>query len=152
LERAEHLVEQAVDHGAKVTVGGQRATQKGLKNGYFWEPTVLVEVDPEMEVMQDEPFAPLGPIQRVADEEEALAVANGSQYGLQAAIYTKDIGRALRMARELKVGGVMINDPTSIRWDNLPFGGVKMSGLGREGAKYAIEEMTEVKLININLA
>ncbi len=152
LERAEHLVEQAVDHGARVTLGGRRATQKGLKNGYFWEPTVLVEVNSEMEVMQDEPFAPLGPIQQVADEEEALAEANRSQYGLQAAIYTKDIGRALRMARELKVGGVMINDPTSCRWDNLPFGGIKMSGLGREGPKYAIEEMTEVKLINIHLA
>ncbi|MDX1534881.1 MAG: aldehyde dehydrogenase family protein, partial [Thermoplasmata archaeon] len=145
LDRAQQLVEQAVDGGATVTLGGKRAEEARLKGGYFWEPTVLVEVGPEMAVMQDEPFAPLGPVHRVADEDEAIALANGTRYGLQAAVYSRDIGRALRVARELKAGGVMINDPTSIRWDNLPFGGIKMSGLGREGAKYAIEEMTETK-------
>ncbi len=152
LERAQKLVEQAVDGGATVTLGGKRADESRLEGGYFWEPTVLVEVSPEMDIMQDEPFAPLGPVHRVADEEQAIALANGTRYGLQAAIYSRDIGRALRVAMELKAGGVMINDPTSIRWDNLPFGGIKMSGLGREGVKYAIEEMTEGKLIDINLA
>jgi acyl-CoA reductase-like NAD-dependent aldehyde dehydrogenase len=102
--------------------------------------------------MKEEPFGPLGPVQSVADEREAIEAANSTVYGLQSSIFTKDIGRGLRIAREIRAGGVMINDPTTLRFDNMPFGGMKMSGLGREGVRYAVQEMTETKLINVNLA
>jgi succinyl-CoA reductase len=152
LKRIEAMVEEAVDKGAKVALGGERSRRKGLEKGYFYEPTVLLEVSPEMRVMREEPFGPIGPIQEVSSVDEAVEMANSTIYGLQASVYSRDIGKALKVARQIKAGGVMINDPTSLRWDNLPFGGIKMSGLGREGARYAIEEMTEVKLINVNLA
>jgi succinyl-CoA reductase len=151
LKRIEEMVDEAVAKGARLALGGQRSKRKGLERGYFWEPTVLLEVSPEMRVVKEEPFGPVGPIQEVSSVDEAVEIANSTIYGLQAAVYSRDIGKALKVARRIKAGGVMINDPTSLRWDNLPFGGVKMSGLGREGARFAIEEMTEVKLINVNL-
>lgn len=152
LERIENMVREAVDKGARLALGGNRSRRKGLEKGYFYEPTVLVEVSPDMRVMREEPFGPIGPIQEVSSVDEAIEIANSTIYGLQASVYSRDIGRALRVARKIKAGGVMINDPTSLRWDNLPFGGVKLSGLGREGARFAIEEMTEIKLIDVNLA
>jgi len=142
------LVVEAKDAGAKVRVGGDRLPGKG----YFYQPTVLSEVTSDMRIMQDEPFGPLGPIQAIESDEEAIRIANSSVYGLQSSVYSRDLRRALKIARELKAGGVMINDPTTVRFDNMPFGGVKLSGLGREGVRYAIQEMTEVKLINMNLA
>jgi len=142
------LVVEAKDAGAKVRVGGDRLPGKG----YFYQPTVLSDVTSDMRIMQDEPFGPLGPIQAIESDEEAIRIANSSVYGLQSSVYSRDLRRALKIARELKAGGVMINDPTTVRFDNMPFGGVKLSGLGREGVRYAIQEMTEVKLINMNLA
>ena len=100
---------------------------------------------------QEEPFAPLAPVFRVGSDEEAIEVANSTKYGLQASIFTRNIARALKMARHIKAGAVLIDDPTNLRWDNAPFGGVKKSGMGREGVRFAIQEMTESKLIDINL-
>ena len=142
------LIMEAKASGAKVKTGGDKLPGKG----YFYKPTVLADVTSDMRVMQDEPFGPIGPVQSVASDEEAVEIANSSMYGLQSSVYSRDLRRALRVAREIKAGGVMINDPTTIRWDNMPFGGVKLSGLGREGVRYAIQEMTETKLINMNLA
>jgi succinyl-CoA reductase len=150
LDRMDRLVQDATSRDARVLTGGQRAGELGP--GFFYRPTVLDDVPPEAEVAQNEPFGPVSPILRVRDEEEAIAVANRTEYGLQAAIYTTDIRRALRVARRIRAGGVHINDPTNLRWDALPFGGIKSSGLGREGLRYAMEEMTEVKLISINYA
>jgi succinyl-CoA reductase len=148
LDRLDRLVGDAVSHSAKVLLGGQRATE--LAPGYFYRPTVLDSVPVDAKVAQEEPFGPVVPILRFHDIDEAVRIANGTPYGLQAAVYTNDIKRAFAIAKKIRAGGVHINDPTSLRWDALPFGGVKESGLGREGLRYAMEEMTEVKLISVN--
>jgi len=152
LNRIHTLVVEAREKGARVVTGGKRISEGSLSKGHFYAPTVLEGVTSEMKVMQDEPFGPIGPVQAISDEEEAVDFANKSIYGLQASIFTKDLRKALRVARRIRSGGVMINDPTTVRFDNMPFGGVKLSGYGREGVRFAIQEMTEMKLININLA
>jgi acyl-CoA reductase-like NAD-dependent aldehyde dehydrogenase len=152
LTRIHALVLEAVDEGAKVAIGGKRLVDGAHRRGHFYAPTVLSDVAGDMKLMKEEPFGPLGPVQSVADEREAIEAANSTTYGLQSSVFTKDIGRGLRIAREIRAGGVMINDPTTLRFDNMPFGGMKMSGLGREGVRYAVQEMTETKLINVNLA
>ena len=148
LDRMDGLVTDAVAHSAKLLLGGQRASELGP--GYFYRPTVLDSVTVESRVAQEEPFGPIVPILRFHDLDEAIRIANGTPYGLQAAVYTNDLRRAFTIAKRIRAGGVHINDPTSLRWDALPFGGVKESGLGREGLRYAMEEMTEVKLISVN--
>jgi succinyl-CoA reductase len=148
LDRMDALVGDAVARSAKVLLGGHRDTD--LAPGYFYQPTVLDGVPVESKVAQEEPFGPVAPILRFHDVDEAIRIANGTPYGLQAAVYTNDLKRAFSVAKRIRAGGVHINDPTSLRWDALPFGGVKESGLGREGLRYAMEEMTEVKLISVN--
>lgn len=141
-ERALSWIEEARQSGAIVAAGGGR-------EGNIVEPTVLLNVDPKQKVSCQEVFAPIVLINKVASVEEAIAYVNDSRYGLQAGIYTNDIFKALHAAEELEVGGVMINDIPTFRVDHMPYGGVKESGIGREGLKYAIEEMTEMKLISI---
>jgi succinyl-CoA reductase len=148
LDRMDRLVGDAVSHSAKILLGGQRATN--LAPGYFYRPTVLDDVPPDAKIAQEEPFGPVAPILRFRNIDEAVRIANGTLYGLQAAVYTNDLKRAFTIAKRIRAGGVHINDPTSLRWDALPFGGVKESGLGREGLRYAMEEMTEIKLISVN--
>ncbi len=150
LDRMDRLVADARSRSAKVLLGGERAPELGP--GYFYRPTVLDEVPPEARVAQEEPFGPVAPILRFRDLDEAVRIANGTPYGLQASVYTNDLRRAFQLARQIRAGGVHINDPTNLRWDALPFGGVKDSGLGREGLRYAMQEMTEVKLISVNYA
>jgi succinyl-CoA reductase len=150
LDRVDSVVHDAIDRGAKVLVGGSRL--KGTSGGYYYPPTVLEHVAKESSVVREEPFGPIAPIQSFPSEDEAVSMANDTPYGLQAAVYTMDIGLAFRVARRLHAGGVHLNDPTSLRWDALPFGGMKSSGLGREGLRYAMEEMTEVKTISVNTA
>lgn len=145
--RLERLVGDARERSATVLAGGGR---DGARPGSFFQPTVLDHVPAEAAVASEEPFGPVSPILRFQGEEEAIALANRTQYGLQASVYTNDLGRAFRMARRIRAGGVHINDPTTLRWDALPFGGIKESGYGREGLRYAMEEMTEVKLISVN--
>ncbi len=148
LDRMDRFVADATGRSAQVLLGGSRATELG--SGYFYRPTVLDHVPTEARVAQEEPFGPVVPILRFHDLDEAVRIANGTPYGLQSAIYTNDLKRAFALARRIRAGGVHINDPTSLRWDALPFGGIKESGLGREGLRYAMEEMTEVKLISVN--
>jgi succinyl-CoA reductase len=148
LDRMDALVSDALSHSATVLLGGQRASE--LAPGFFYKPTVLDGVTTASKITQEEPFGPVVPILRFHDIDEAIRIANGTPYGLQAAVYTNDIKRAFTIAKRIRAGGVHINDPTSLRWDALPFGGVKESGLGREGLRYAMEEMTEVKLISVN--
>ncbi|HKN07201.1 MAG TPA: aldehyde dehydrogenase family protein, partial [Thermoplasmata archaeon] len=99
-----------------------------------------------------EPFGPIAPVIRFHDLDDAVRIANSTPYGLQAAVYTRDLARGFTLAKRIRAGGVHLNDPTNLRWDALPFGGVKESGLGREGLRYAMQEMTEVKLISVNFA
>jgi len=113
------------------------------------EPTVLTQVPSDCKVSSQEAFAPLVVVNPYGELEEAIEEVNNSRYGLQAGIYTQDLDRALTSARKIEVGGVIINDIPTFRVDLMPYGGVKGSGLGREGPKYAIEELTELKLVSI---
>ena len=147
LDRMDGLVEDAKAQNAKVLTGGGRT---GDRNGNFYRPTVLDAVPESARVAREEPFGPVVPLLRFAREEDAVRIANGTPYGLQASVYTNDLARAFRLARRIRAGGVHLNDPTNLRWDALPFGGIKESGLGREGVREAMREMTEVKLISVN--
>ena len=135
---------EAADSGAKVLCGGGR-------EGTFLEPTVLEEVVPDMNVVCKEVFAPIVSLIPYSDFDSAIEMVNDSIYGLQAGIYTNDINKAFKAFRKLEVGGVIINDVPTYRTDHMPYGGIKESGLGREGLKYAIEEMTEMKTLILNL-
>ncbi|MGA9839278.1 MAG: aldehyde dehydrogenase family protein [Thermoplasmata archaeon] len=148
VERMESLVDDARSRSAKVLAGGRRPA--GRSEGTFYAPTVLDEVPEEARVLREEPFGPIAPVVRFSKVEDALRIANSTPYGLQAAVYTRDIARGFRLAKEIRAGGVHLNDPTNLRWDALPFGGVRESGLGREGLRSAMQEMTEVKLISVN--
>jgi acyl-CoA reductase-like NAD-dependent aldehyde dehydrogenase len=141
--RAEGWVREAVDAGARLLCGGRR-------EGSLFEATVLADVQPEMRVCAEEVFAPVATVQSFADFGEALASANHTRYGLQAGVFTRDLSRALRAFRELEFGGVIINDSPAFRVDNMPYGGIKLSGAGREGVRHAMEEMTEQRLIVID--
>jgi succinyl-CoA reductase len=147
--RMEEMVADAKSRSAKVLVGGSRPASG---SGSFYQPTVMDHVPEEARVAREEPFGPIVPILRFHDLDDAVRIANSTPYGLQASVYTRDIGRGFALAKRIRAGGVHINDPTTLRWDALPFGGVKESGLGREGLRYAMQEMTEVKLISVNFA
>ena len=138
--RAEGWINEAVGAGARLLCGGRRA-------GSLLEATVLTDVHPEMRVCSEEVFAPVATLQTFGDFGEALAEANATRYGLQAGVFTRETGRALRAFRELDFGGVIVNDSPAFRVDNMPYGGVKLSGAGREGVRYAMEEMTEPRLL-----
>jgi len=142
--RIETWVREAVSQGAKILIGGKRQSQ-------FFQPAVLTDVKADMKVVANEVFAPLVSLIPFADFEEALNLVNDSVYGLQAGIFTRDIQKAFAAVKKLKVGGVMINDVSTYRADHMPYGGVKESGLGREGVKYAVEEMTDIKMVCFNL-
>jgi acyl-CoA reductase-like NAD-dependent aldehyde dehydrogenase len=142
VERSLQWIEEAKQLGATVAIGGGR-------EGNILKPTVLLNVDPQAKVSCQEVFAPIVIINKVSSFDEAIRYVNDSRYGLQAGIYTSNITTALDAAETLEVGGVMINDIPTFRVDHMPYGGVKESGVGREGLKYAIEEMTEMKLICI---
>jgi len=146
--RMEALVKDAQDRSAKVLTGGSRPEGPGS----FYRPTVMDEVSEEARVAREEPFGPIAPVLRFHTLDDAVRIANATPYGLQSAVYTRDLARGFALAKRIRAGGVHLNDPTTLRWDALPFGGVKESGLGREGLRYAMQEMTEVKLISVNFA
>jgi succinyl-CoA reductase len=150
VERMESLVDDARALSAVVLAGGHRPA--GRTGGSFYAPTVLDQVPETARVLREEPFGPIAPVVRFTDIAHAIRIANSTPYGLQAAVYTRDIAKGFQLAKKIRAGGVHLNDPTNLRWDALPFGGVKESGIGREGLRYAMEEMTEVKLISVNYA
>ncbi len=133
-------VEAAKAGGAKVLAGGNC-------NGAMLEATLLEDVSPEMDVSCQEAFGPVAILSKFSDYDAALAEVNNSDFGLQAGIFTKDIYKAQKAWDELEVGGVVIGDVPSWRVDHMPYGGVKDSGIGREGIRYAIEDMTEIRLM-----
>lgn len=141
-ERVKSWIQEAVDAGAKVAVGGV-----GEDGGLL--PTILTDVTRDMKVMCREIFGPVVSVLKVRDLCEGIEVANDSDYGLQAGVFTNDLNKALYAARRLEVGGVMINEVPTFRVDHMPYGGVKLSGIGREGLKYAIQEMTEMKMVAV---
>ncbi|MCA1030344.1 aldehyde dehydrogenase family protein [Bacillus timonensis] len=143
VERTKLWVNEAIENGAVLACGGTERKHNIL------EPTVLLHVSNEEKVSCQEVFAPVVLINKISSLSEGIKYVNQSQFGLQAGVYTNDLSKALMVADELEVGGVMINDIPTFRVDHMPYGGVKESGTGREGIKYAIEEMTEMKLICI---
>jgi acyl-CoA reductase-like NAD-dependent aldehyde dehydrogenase len=137
-------VEDAVAAGARLLCGGRR-------HGQIVEPTVLTGTKPEMKVNCQEIFGPVVTVEPYKDFDEGLRRVNHSAYGMQAGIFTRDAKLLFQAYEELEVGGVIAGDVPSFRIDQMPYGGVKDSGLGREGLRYAIEEMTEPKLMVMNL-
>jgi glyceraldehyde-3-phosphate dehydrogenase (NADP+) len=142
--RATDWVQEAVRGGARLLCGGNR-------KGSILEPTVLTGTKPDMKVNCQEMFAPVVTVEPYTDFDEALRLVNSSAYGLQAGIFTRDAKLMFQAFDELEVGGLLAGDVPSFRIDHMPYGGVKVSGLGREGLRYAIEEMTEPKLLVMNL-
>lgn len=142
-ERVDAWVDEARQAGARVLAGGSR-------EGNLWQPTVLDSIQPELRVSCQEVFAPLVGLYRYGDVRDAIGAADASDFGLQAGLFTHD-QRVIDQAIEgIEVGGLMVNDVSTFRIDHMPYGGVKRSGFGREGLRYAIEEMTEMKLIAYN--
>jgi acyl-CoA reductase-like NAD-dependent aldehyde dehydrogenase len=142
--RAAEWIEEAVAGGAKLLCGGQR-------DGTLLEPAVLTRTKPQMKVNCQEVFAPVVVVEPYGDFDEAIRRVNDSEYGLQAGVFTNDARLLFRAFEQIEVGGVIANDMSSFRIDHMPYGGVKDSGLGREGLRYAIEEMTEPRLLVLNL-
>ncbi len=142
LEKVEEHVSDAVGKGAKVAVGGARHE----RGGTFYQPTVLTGVTTDMKVTREETFGPVAPLFRFKTEDEAVAMANDTEFGLAAYFYARDLGRVWRVAEGLESGIVGINTGI-ISTEVAPFGGVKESGIGREGSKYGIEEFLEVKYL-----
>jgi acyl-CoA reductase-like NAD-dependent aldehyde dehydrogenase len=152
LQKIDDLVKDASGKGAKVMLGGSRMSYGELAQGNYYAPTILDGVVGGMNIAQTEVFGPVSAIMEASSDDEAVEMANNTIYGLQASIYTSDLARGIRLAKRIKAGGVMINDRTNLRWDNAPFGGIKRSGMGREGVSLAIGELTEVKFIVANIA
>lgn len=144
LARTQAWVDEAARGGASVLCGGKR-------DGRFFPPTVLADVKPDMNVHCSEVFAPIVNLYRYRDFSDALAAVNDSPFGLQAGVFARDVGRVFQAFETLEVGGVIVNDVPTWRVDSMPYGGEKESGQGREGVRYAIEEMTQLRLLALNL-
>lgn len=143
-ERAEAWVDEAQKSGASLLVGGARA-------GTMFPPTVMTETAPDMRVNCEEVFAPVVTVSPYESWDDAVAIINESPYGLQAGVFTSDVKRIMDAWERVEVGGLHINNVSTFRVDHMPYGGVKASGYGREGIKYAIEDMTELRLMTLNL-
>ncbi|PGB04190.1 aldehyde dehydrogenase family protein [Bacillus toyonensis] len=143
VERIEMWVQEAIKEGATVLCGGKKRDER------IFEPTVLTNVPEHVSVQCQEVFGPVMTVNTFKEFDEAIEKVTHSRYGLQAGVFTNNLFKAMRAIDELEVGGVMINDIPTFRVDHMPYGGVKESGAGREGIKYAIEEMTEMKLVCI---
>jgi len=142
VDRIETWVNEAQGSGAKVLTGAKR-------EGTVYYPTILTDTSADMKVIAEETFAPVASVIQSDDFEESLRQANDSKFGLQVGVFTKDIDRALRAIKKLNFGGVMINETPAFRVDHMPYGGNRQSGLGREGVKFAMEDMTNIQLVAI---
>lgn len=144
IEKTLSWIKEAEKEGAEILTGGER-------EGNILKPTVITGTVPEMKVCSEEAFAPVVVLEKFSDFDDAVASVNNSQFGLQAGVFTSDIKRAFKAFEDIEAGGIIINDIPTFRVDNMPYGGFKNSGFGREGIKYAIEEMTEIKHMALNL-
>ena len=142
--RVSDWIQEAVSDGARLVTGGGR-------QGTLLEPTVLADVDPDMRISRDEVFGPAVGVTPFNDIDQAIAMANDTRYGLSAGVFTQDIDRAIRFAKEVDSGNLHINWGPQWRADLMPYGGLKDSGMGKEGPRYAVEEMTEMKMVVIHL-
>jgi acyl-CoA reductase-like NAD-dependent aldehyde dehydrogenase len=149
--KMDNHIADAVGGGARVVLGGKRAD--GFPTRLYYEATILDGVKPDMLVSREETFGPIAPVIKFRGEAEALAIANDSPYGLLGAVYTRDLSRALRMADQLETGWVNINESSNYWEAHLPFGGKagKRSGIGRVGGHFALEQMTDLKTVVIEI-
>jgi acyl-CoA reductase-like NAD-dependent aldehyde dehydrogenase len=138
--RAEKWIESAKEEGARLITGGKR-------DGRYFEPTVMADVTDEMKIVCEEVFAPIVSVVKVSGFDEAALKINDSPYGLQHSIFTNNHATAMRAVEELEAGGVVVNDIPTLRFDIQPYGGVKLSGIGKEGPMFAMEEFTEIKSV-----
>jgi succinate-semialdehyde dehydrogenase/glutarate-semialdehyde dehydrogenase len=145
-EEIEAQVKDAVERGARIVAGGKRPSGQGLDRGNFYLPTLLVDVDENARVLNEEVFGPVLPIMRVKDFDDAIEKANRSIYGLGSSVWTKDLDRAVQAADRLEAGYTWINSPQII-FDELPFGGFKQSGLGKEHGEEALDYYMETKSV-----
>jgi acyl-CoA reductase-like NAD-dependent aldehyde dehydrogenase len=144
VDRIDGWVHEAQTAGAQVLTGGKR------EGNVYW-PTVLTHVQPDMKVVAEEAFAPIANVIACDDFEEALRQADATPFGLQVGVFTRDIDRVFRAIKRLNFGGVIINDTPVFRADHMPYGGNRQSGLGREGVRYAIEDMTNIQMVAIRV-
>ncbi len=140
----ERWVNETTAAGARILTGGKR-------DGAVYEPTVLAEVPRESKLDCEEVYGPVVSVYKVSSLSQAIDRANDVDYGLHAAIFTQNLNDAFEAIRRLQVGGVMVNDSTDYRLDVMPFGGSKRSGFGREGVRFALEDMTETRVACLNL-
>ncbi|MFK4324441.1 betaine-aldehyde dehydrogenase [Bacillus sp. RC55] len=150
MEKVLRYIEIGKDEGANVACGGRRIMEDGKGDGFFIEPTAFVNVKPDMRIVQEEIFGPVVVIQKFKDEQEAIELANGTDYGLAGGVFTVDGAKAMRVIRKLRAGITWINSyhPT---YNEAPWGGYKQSGIGRSLGTFGLEEFQEIKQININL-
>ncbi len=144
VDRIEGWVKEAQGSGAKILTGGKR-------EGTVYYPTVLTNVEADMKVVAEETFAPVASVIASDDFESALQQANDTKFGLQVGVFTNDVNRVLKAVKRLNFGGVIVNDTPNFRADHMPYGGNRQSGLGREGVKFAMEDMTNIQLVAIRL-
>ena len=143
-DRVALWIDEAIEGGARILTGGERS-------GRMIQPTVLANVRSDMKLMCMEAFGPVVTVEPFTNWQDAIATVNSSEYGLQAGVFTRDFPRIFHAFKNLDVGGVIVNDVPTYRMDSMPYGGVKQSGLGREGVRFAVEEMTEIRLMAVNL-
>jgi betaine-aldehyde dehydrogenase len=150
LERVLSYIEIGKSEGARLVCGGGRIKKDGMENGYFVEPTVFVDTNLNMRIVQEEIFGPVVVIEKFQDEKEAIALANGTDYGLAGAVFTKDGAKALRVVKQMRAGITWINTFHNT-YNEAPWGGYKQSGFGRALGTYGLDTYQEIKQININL-
>ena len=146
LNRVKSWIEEAVEHGAEIVYGGN------VLGKTLMEPTVLINVPEDVKLFQDEVFGPVVFVNSYENFEDAVKSANNSKYGLNAAIFTRDLNQAIKGFLELEFGGVLINELPTWRVDLMPYGGMKESGFGREGPEFVVKEMSEIKMLGIDLS
>ncbi|RMD47156.1 MAG: aldehyde dehydrogenase family protein, partial [Aquificota bacterium] len=147
VNRIRSWIEEAVEKGAKLAKGGIACAEDKT----VFQPTLIVDIPEESKLFYEEAFAPVVTVKKFKDIDEALSLVNKTNYGLQVGVFTNNIKNAWKFIEGAKVGGVIINDIPTFRADHMPYGGVKSSGIGREGPKFAIEDYTEIKTVMFDL-
>jgi betaine-aldehyde dehydrogenase len=150
LNKILHYIDLGKKEGAEVAYGGMRLEKGEMKKGFYVTPTIFTNAKNNMKIVQDEIFGPVLTVTKFKKEEEAIELANQTRYGLAGGVFTRDINKAFRIVRELRAGIIWVNSSQPC-FNQLPWGGYKQSGIGRELGKYAVEEYTQLKQVTINL-